>query len=92
MRFLPVILLIVLAIYCLVEIWQSDAREVRLLPRAAWVAVVLVPLFGPVGWLVWGRPNGTDPGDRPPKQRPTVRAPDDDPDFLRNLGKRPGKD
>jgi hypothetical protein len=90
-RFLPAILLIVLAIYCLVEIAQSDAAQVRQLPRALWAVVVLVPLAGPMCWLIWGRPNGEAPAPRPARKKTTYLAPDDDPDFLRKLrNRKPG--
>lgn len=86
-RFLPAILLIVLTIYCLVEIAQSDPAEVRQVPRALWAAAVLVPLAGPMCWLIWGRPNGTQVAPRPVRKKTTYLAPDDDPEFLRKLKK-----
>lgn len=89
MRFLPVILLIVVAIYCWVEIAQSDPRQVRQLSRGMWALVVLVPLAGPVAWLVAGRPNGEEVRKTTPRPRPRVIAPDDDPEFLRGLNPRP---
>jgi hypothetical protein len=46
-----------LLIYCLIDLWQTRAAEAETLPRPAWVAiVVLLPLIGPIGWLVFGRP------------------------------------
>ena len=87
MRFLPAALLIVLAIYCWIEIAQSDPRQVRQLPRGLWALLVAVPLIGPVGWLVYGRPNGTGkPAPAKPARRRPL-APDDDPEFLRRLGR-----
>ncbi len=86
------ILTIVLAVYAWVEIALSDSRQVRLLPRWAWALLVAVPLFGAVGWLVSGRPNGSGGQSPAPKPRPRVIAPDDDPDFLRSLRKRPPDD
>jgi hypothetical protein len=85
------ILVLVLAIYCWIEIAQSDPRSVRQLPRGLWALLVFVPLVGAVAWLVYGRPNGTSgaPVPRPSKPRPV--APDDDPDFLRRI-KRPPRD
>lgn len=85
MRFLPVILLVVLAIYCWIELAQSDARDVRQLPRGMWALLILVPLIGPIGWLVYGRPNGDEAPPPPVRQRQRQVAPDDDPEFLRNL-------
>jgi hypothetical protein len=92
MRYLPMILLVVLAIYCWVEIVMSDPRQVRQLPRAIWALIVLIPLVGPIGWLVYGRPNGDTPRQTAPKPRPRVVAPDDDPDFLRSLRQQPPDD
>jgi Phospholipase_D-nuclease N-terminal len=89
MRFLPAILLIVLAIYCWIELAQSDPRDVRQLPRGLWALLIVIPLVGPVGWLVYGRPNGEEVPAAPSRQRPRPMAPDDDVDFLRRLKKDP---
>lgn len=70
----------------------EDKREIRGMPRFVWVlAILLLPLLGPIGWFVSGRPTPLGGGPagwlqatghaEPP--RPT--APDDDPDFLRSL-------
>lgn len=93
MRFLPVILLVVLAIYCWIELAQSRSDEVRQLPKALWALFIVVPLFGPVAWLVYGRPNGEESDQQPaPKPRTRPLAPDDDPDFLRSIKTDPPKD
>jgi cytochrome bd-type quinol oxidase subunit 2 len=89
MRFLPGILMVVLYIYCWIEIAQSDPRQVRMLSRAMWAAIVLIPFAGAGAWLVYGRPNGEQVVQTAPKPKPRVVAPDDDPDFLRSL--RPPK-
>jgi hypothetical protein len=90
MRFLPYVLMIVLAIYSWVEIALSDASQVRQLPRWLWAFAVLIPFFGAIAWLVFGRPNGTDAIQvaARPKPKPRLVAPDDDPDFLRSLRQR----
>lgn len=81
-RVLPALIIVMLMIYCVVEVAQSDPARVRLAPRWLWFAViVLLPVVGSLGWLFLGRPR-RDPQSRPP-MRP--RAPDDDPDFLRGL-------
>lgn len=75
----------------------EDKRLIRGMPRAAWVAViVLVPLGGAVAWFLTGRPRpagGTRAGRRPGRailpEPPRSRAPDDDPEFLRSLGRKP---
>ena len=85
-RALIVFVAVALAIFCLVQVIQSRGQQVRGLPRWAWVLVVLLlPLLGPIAWLVLGRPRDGRPPERP--QRRTI-APDDDPDFLRRLNWR----
>ena len=85
MRFLPFVIPVVLAIYCWIELAQSDARDVRLVPRWGWAFVIAFPLIGPVSWLVYGRPNGERPAPTAPRPQARPMAPDDDPEFLRNL-------
>jgi Phospholipase_D-nuclease N-terminal len=70
----------------------EDKRQIRAMPRFAWVmAILLVPLVGAIAWFVFGRPLPTGaprPGWRPsggPLEPPRRRAPDDDPEFLRSL-------
>jgi cytochrome c-type biogenesis protein CcmH/NrfG len=83
-RALPLVVAVVLAIYCLVQVAQSRADLVRTLPRWAWALVILlIPVLGPVAWLVVGRPHGPRPA--PPQRQARPLAPDDDPDFLRRL-------
>ncbi|QSB13666.1 PLDc N-terminal domain-containing protein [Natronosporangium hydrolyticum] len=74
----------------------EDKREIRVMPRFAWVLVILlVPLLGAGGWFLAGRPARPvgKPGSPwraatgfPEPRRP--QAPDDDPEFLRSLGER----
>ncbi|MDX6307595.1 MAG: hypothetical protein QOI06_641 [Nocardioidaceae bacterium] len=92
MRFLPAILAIVLAIYAWIELAQSDPRDVRELPRGLWALLIAIPLLGPIGWLVYGRPNGQEAPASVPRQRPRPMAPDDDAEFLRNLKIDPPSD
>ena len=87
---------IILAIYALVDLVQTPDEDVQGLPKLAWVAViVLIWIVGPAAWLLAGRRGrswlpgltprqaGGSPG--PTRRRPL--APDDDPDFLRGLGR-----
>jgi hypothetical protein len=71
----------------------EDKRQIRGLPRLAWVVVILLlPLAGAIAWFVYGRPQPAGkarPGWRPAGgllEPPRRRAPDDDPEFLRSLG------
>jgi Phospholipase_D-nuclease N-terminal len=53
-----------LTLYCLIDLWQTRLRETETLPRPAWVAIVaLLPLVGPVAWLLFGRPAHDDESD-----------------------------
>lgn len=102
---LPYVLVIGLAIYSLIDLSRSTASERAGVHPFAWVLIVLVPVLGPAAWLLVSRYQrgdiGPPPGERqgrpaaPPRPPagPTRRrrpAPDDDPDFLRRLG-RPGR-
>nr|WP_255622009.1 PLD nuclease N-terminal domain-containing protein [Tessaracoccus sp. OS52] len=71
-----------MTIYCTVEVAQSRKYLVRLMPKWLWAFIVIcLPVIGPFGWLLWGRPTGpARPGHRPREQ-----GPDDDEDFLRGL-------
>jgi branched-subunit amino acid transport protein AzlD len=80
-RVLPVLVLLALAIYCAVDVAQSDRFEVRTLPKWLWVAlIILIPGVGPVLWLALGRPTASS--RREPE---TDLPPDDNPEFLRRL-------
>ena len=92
---------IVLAIFAIVDCLQTPDEEVRGLPRIAWLVIILFfPIVGPAAWLIAGREAGgagrprvawpSGPGtSQPDPQRPTRRvvAPDDDPEFLSQLGR-----
>lgn len=85
MRQLLALLVLAAVIYGIVDCAQADARTRRNLPLWVWVALmILLPFFGTVIWLVVSRL--TTPGPEVRQSRPV--APDDDPDFLRELGRR----
>lgn len=80
LRVVLIIAVVMLTIYCVVEVAQSRTYDVRRLPKWMWVfAVILVPVVGPVAWLAVGRPTSNTSRPLPP------RAPDDDEDFLRGI-------
>jgi hypothetical protein len=86
---------IILAIYALVDLVQTRDEDVQGLPKLAWVAlIVLIWIIGPLAWLIAGTrgrrflPNPAPRAAGGPGgggSRPM--APDDDPDFLRGLGR-----
>ncbi|MBK7821940.1 MAG: PLDc_N domain-containing protein [Tessaracoccus sp.] len=81
LRVLLIVAVVMLTVYCVVEVAQSRGRVVRAMPRWLWAFfVICVPVVGPVLWLFFGRPVS---GHTRPHH--TDRAPDDDEDFLRGL-------
>ena len=83
-RFLPIVVIALLMIYCVVEVAQSRSDEVRRAPRWLWAAAVIgLPLVGSLGWLFLGRPNAQSIAAAVDERFPI--APDDDQDFLNNL-------
>ena len=80
-RVLIAVVVIGLGVYAFVQALQTDARQIRLMPRWLWVAVILAfPVVGPAAWIVAGREGQVAITD----ERRAV-GPDDDPDFLRRL-------
>lgn len=83
-RLILVLALVALTVYALVDCVQTDERRVRTLPKAGWIALILLVVgIGPVAWLLAGRPRSLPPRGHAGPARP--RGPEDDPDFLRNL-------
>jgi len=96
LRYVPALLSLALTVYCVIDAFQTDEAQMRNLPKVAWVLLVLLlPVLGPVGWLLLGRPtrrsvrsrgvgpSATDQRREQDRRRP--RGPDDDPDFLKDL-------
>ena len=78
LKVLLIVAVVMLTIYCVVELAQTKGTRVRAMPRWLWLFVVIcVPVIGPFAWLLAGRPA--------PRPRPRPLAPDDDEDFLRGL-------
>ncbi|WP_427015505.1 PLDc N-terminal domain-containing protein [Pseudarthrobacter sp. P1] len=97
-RYLLVIFLVALYIYWLIDCLRSDPADVRSVPKPVWlVVVVLLPVIGWALWYLLGRPQYADtaPAGGPGRLGPLTGgrgpgpvAPDDDPEFLRNLAVR----
>lgn len=96
LRLAPFIFGLALLSYCLIDALQTPDSEVRNLPKVVWILLILViPLIGGIAWLVAGRPArgsalqvawpSTRTAGFPEYERPSVRGPDDDPTFLREL-------
>jgi hypothetical protein len=83
------ILPLALTVYAVVDCAVDDDAERFSIPKPLWILIiVLLPLAGPISWLVASkiakpRRGGASGGARP--RRPGPRAPDDNPEFLRRL-------
>lgn len=97
-RYLPIIQLVLL-VYCLIDCIQTPPDSARNLSKGWWIVlIVLIPVAGPVAWLVAGRPTAasrrrdvpwpsTQTAGFPEYERPRpARGPDDDPAFLSAAG------
>lgn len=83
--------LIVWAVFTTVFAASANKPEVRLLPKWLWVTLcAVVPFFGGLLYLMVGRPLKREPGGIGGKGK--VIAPDDDPNFLRDISKKLNKD
>jgi hypothetical protein len=77
---------LVIFVYGLVDVIRTEGRLTRGISKPAWIIVMIIlPVLGAILWLLIGRPRGTRPQ---PQAFPHPTAPDDDPDFLRNLEAR----
>ncbi|GGV17814.1 membrane protein [Streptomyces filipinensis] len=86
LRYLPFLLVLALWIYAFVDCLNTPEEEVRHLPKVVWVVVILLfgeVLVGPVAWLITGRARQARPGG----SAAAWVAPDDNPEFLKSLGK-----
>ncbi|WOH17854.1 PLD nuclease N-terminal domain-containing protein [Paenarthrobacter sp. GOM3] len=85
-RVIGVVVVLVIFVYALVDVIRTDRHQTRGISKTAWIIVmILLPLLGAVLWFIFGRPYGR-PAAQPSRRQPT--APDDDPEFLRNLETR----
>jgi hypothetical protein len=97
-RLIPLLFLldVALIVVALIDCLSTDDSDIRALPKVIWVFLIL--LFSPIAsiaWFVAGRPAKVAPGPGAASRggfsaaaRPRQQvAPDDDPEFLRNLAK-----
>ena len=54
-----------LMVYCLVETVEAPRSRVRRLPVRTWQVLLLVPVAGPLAWLLLGRPRAGHRIDMP---------------------------
>jgi hypothetical protein len=101
LRASPYLLLLMLDIFCVIDLIQSRDDEVRNLPKIAWLLLILLfPPIGSIAWLAAGRPQGGAARraayeravpqfpeyDRP--GRAAGMTPESDEEFLRRIRER----
>ncbi|MET8447702.1 PLD nuclease N-terminal domain-containing protein [Streptomyces sp. NPDC005209] len=87
LRYLPLLLVLALWIYAFVDCLNTPEEEVRGMPKAVWIIVILLfgeVLVGPVAWLIAGKVRNAPRPDAAPDR---WVAPDDNPEFLKSLRK-----
>jgi hypothetical protein len=85
LRLVALLAVVGLTVYSVIDCARTDADQVTGLPKPMWlVAILLLPVIGPLAWLVAGRSRGSS---SPPARRLPL-APDDDPDFLWQIERR----
>lgn len=93
LRYLPFLIYAAVTIYSIVDIALIERYRVRALPKIVWVLIVIViPIVGAVLWFLLGRIRLNDSGDTRGPVRRGPAAPDDDPEFLRKLGREQQQD
>jgi hypothetical protein len=59
LRLLPMLLILALALFAVIDCLSRDEEEIRGLPKVLWVLVILLfPLLGSLAWFIAGRPRG----------------------------------
>ena len=87
LRYVPIVVVFGLTIYSFFDVLATDRARFPSLKKPTWLLVVLLPLIGPLLWLLVGRRHRQAGSDRVIQIRRRDRpvAPDDDPAFLRQL-------
>ncbi|MFC8097308.1 PLD nuclease N-terminal domain-containing protein [Streptomyces sp. NPDC057363] len=92
LRVLMFLVPLALSVYAFIDCISTKDADIRHMPKPLWaILVLLFPLVGSISWLIAGKkrqPAGA-PGTARGGRRQWV-APDDNPDFLKSLGDRPG--
>lgn len=83
---LVIVVGIVIFVYALFDLIATPGHKTRFIPKPIWFVALLVVPVGPLLWIFFGQ-KATPPGPSasPARPRPSVKGPDDDPDYLRGL-------
>lgn len=100
-RYSPFLLLLMLDIFCVIDVIVSREDDVRHLPKIAWLLLILIfPPIGAIAWLAAGRPTRAqrqrsaherEVPQFPEYDRPGRAAgltPESDEEFLRRIRER----
>ncbi|HWM32640.1 MAG TPA: PLD nuclease N-terminal domain-containing protein [Pseudolysinimonas sp.] len=77
-----ILLAVGFSIFTIIDIALIDRARVKSLPKVLWVIIAMILLVGPLMWFLLGRVRLNPRGG---SSRHGMRAPDDDPEFLRKL-------
>ncbi len=85
--------LLVLWIFCILDVISTEDVLCRNLPKYVWLLIVIIlPDIGSIAWLLLGRPVGAGfrLGSQVGVYRPQKRAigPEDSPDFLASIERK----
>jgi len=79
------VLLLILWVYCILDVIATDEMLARNMPKMIWLLIVIfVPTVGSVAWLALGRPEraGLRPGETTKRPARRVIGPEDSPEFM----------
>ena len=84
--YIPILIAVGLTIFTIIDIALIERARVKVLPKAVWMLLALIAVVGPVLWFLLGRERLTPRGGGRGARR-APKAPDDDPEFLRQLSR-----
>jgi len=79
------VLLLILWVYCILDVIATDEMLARNMPKMIWLLIVIfVPTVGSIAWLALGRPEraGIRPGETSTRPARRVIGPEDSPEFM----------
>ncbi|MFD8066271.1 PLD nuclease N-terminal domain-containing protein [Streptomyces parvulus] len=89
LRVLMFLVPLALSVYAFIDCISTKDADIRHMPKPLWAILVLVfPLVGSISWIIAGKkrqPAGASPWQGGGRRQWV--APDDNPDFLKSLGK-----
>jgi len=75
------------SLVALADVASSYESELRSFTRAHWLRSVMVPVLGPVLWVMYGRPRIVRAASAPSRYMLENTATDDNPAYIAYLGR-----